>query len=81
MCACASACDSDRLEILPTSGEGDGEGLLDIRKASVILPRPMPMRCADEERVEVRVDVGLVLLKLERPLDELLGARRVAASV
>ena len=78
MCAWASACDAMRLEVLAAGGERDREALLDVRHGLGHRPSRHADRAPDHERVEVRVDVRLVLLQLERAVDELLRAIRVA---
>ena len=70
----------DRLEVLAAGGERDGERLLDVRHRLGHRSTRHADPDSDHERVEVRVDVRLVLLQLERAVDELLRPRRCLRS-
>ena len=66
----------DGLEILAAGRERDGECLLHVRNGLGHRATRTGDADSHDERVEVGVDVRLVLLQLERAVDELLRARR-----
>ena len=68
----------DCLEILAAGRERDGEGLLDVRNGLGHRATHTGDADSHDERVEVGVDVRLVLLQLERAIDELLRPRGVS---
>ena len=68
----------DGLEILAAGRERDCEGLLHVRNGLGHRATRTGDADSHDERVEVGVDVRLVLLQLERAIDELLRSRGVS---